>query len=98
MLAHVVQVLCTEAQCARGAAVVARTEGDIVYYALGTGEYNELTREHLLLDGRLTRLWLVRTFTLLRSEYLGTVADVLHGLGTRLSWTQLCFQANIVVL
>ena len=30
----------------RGAAVVARTEGDIAYFAVGTGEYNELTRGH----------------------------------------------------
>ncbi|KAK9842304.1 hypothetical protein WJX81_005560 [Elliptochloris bilobata] len=27
----------------RGAAVVSRTEGDLVYYAVGTGEYDELT-------------------------------------------------------
>ena len=36
-----------QARCVgRGAAVVARTEGDIAYFAVGTGEYNELTRGH----------------------------------------------------
>lgn len=29
----------------RSAAVVARTEGDLFFYALGTGEYDELSCE-----------------------------------------------------
>lgn len=49
-----------------------------MYYALGTGEYNELTREHPLLFRGLTPA----VFTLVHSGYLGTHAEALRGHGT----------------